>query len=70
MEIQELKRQKRLMEQEMRDALQGIVERFREKTGYTPSEIDVRLVDRTAIGQSNPDRLVAAVRTEVDIWAG
>lgn len=47
---------------EIHSAVAAAVQRFREQTGVTPSDIDIRMVESTAIGDDARQFLVGDVR--------
>ena len=65
--IVELTKHKRELEVALRNAAVEAVAAFREATGYTPSNIDIELVEVTLIGDTQRRYEVAQVRVGVEL---
>lgn len=68
MDIEELKREKCRMDESIRTAVVHAVRQFEEKTGFTPSSIDVEMLDVTTYGLINDRYVVGEVVSKIDIF--
>lgn len=69
MDVKEIQAYKVLMEQKIEKDIECHVQEFYEKTGYTPSSIDVKLINISTISDKNKGRLIIdEVKTEINIF--
>lgn len=67
MEISEFKAERRKLELELTEIIAQKVSEFETATGYSPSSIDIEMINATTIGDDKPRYVVARVRVAVEI---
>lgn len=68
MDIEELKREKCRMDESIRSFVVHAVRQFEEKTGFTPSSIDIEMLDVTTCGFINNRYAVGEFVSKIDIF--
>jgi len=67
MEIEQVRAAKREMEADIWNAVEKSIATFREKTGISPSGIDIRFIATQTIGEREPHLMVGAVHADVHL---
>lgn len=67
MKIEQLRNYRNALEHDLRAMIVERVGYFKEATGCSPRNIDVRMVDVTKIGDSQPDYIVGRVDVEIKL---
>jgi len=67
MEIEDFRTAKREMEDEMATAIHAAIRKFEERTGYTPENVSVTIVETTSMGADKKQYALGEVRTRVPI---
>ena len=67
MEIKQFVEEKKKFETYLTLAVSNLNEKFREKTGYSPSSINVNMMPVQEIGIKEPQYIVSSVTVNVDI---
>ncbi len=65
--IRDLRIAREELEQQILEAAAMAVARFQDKTGFTPSSIDIRMADVTGYGMPERHYVVAEVKAGIDI---
>jgi hypothetical protein len=66
MDLEELRGKKEAAETALAKAISKIIDNFLEATGYCPSEIKIRLIDVTAIGDKRKSYELERVEMKID----
>lgn len=66
MEIEEFKKEKKLLESGIASSVQTLINTFEERTGYTPKDITISIIQEYSIGVKDKN-FVDFVHTEIEI---
>jgi hypothetical protein len=67
MEINNFLKAKHEMEDELAIAIDHIIHKFQNLTGFTPSRISVDILDATLVGSPRKEYVVGKVHTTIDL---